>query len=188
MTICFSMLYKKIRSLANCCRAILKLDILNPWVRHGRHIRCPMSVWLWSPTRTIVLGDYVSFGPGSSIQCDVIIGSKVLIARNVAFVARDAHVSNVVGCTIWDSPRGDTSQTVVEDDVWIGHGALIVSGVRIGRGSIVAAGAIVTHDVPQYAVVAGVPAKPVKMRFTPDEIRRHERLVRSSIPNQSSLA
>ena len=50
----------------------------------------------------------------------------------------------------------------VEDDVWIGAGAIITVGVRVGRGSVVAAGAVVTHDVPPHTVVAGVPAKGIK--------------------------
>jgi phosphonate metabolism protein (transferase hexapeptide repeat family) len=51
------------------------------------------------------------------------------------------------------------------NDVWIGHGAIIKPGVRIGHGAIVAAGAIVTRDVPDYAIVAGIPAKFLRWRF-----------------------
>jgi len=53
------------------------------------------------------------------------------------------------------------------NDVWIGHGAIIKPGVKIGHGAIVAAGAIVTRDVPAYAIVAGVPAKFMRWRFEP---------------------
>ena len=58
---------------------------------------------------------------------------------------------------------------MVEDDAWIGYGATVLSGVRIGQGAVVAAGALVTKDVPAYAVVGGVPAKVIKYRF-PEEI------------------
>lgn len=54
---------------------------------------------------------------------------------------------------------------VVSDDVWIGYGATILSGVHIGQGAVVAAGAVVTKNVPPYAVVGGVPAKVIKYRF-----------------------
>jgi acetyltransferase-like isoleucine patch superfamily enzyme len=59
--------------------------------------------------------------------------------------------------------QGITAQGIaVEDDVWIGAGAIITDGVRIGHGAVVAAGAVVTHDVPRHTVVAGVPAQVVK--------------------------
>ena len=53
----------------------------------------------------------------------------------------------------------------IEDDVWIGYGAQIMSGVTIGTGAVVGAGAVVCHDVPCYAVVAGVPARIIKNRL-----------------------
>lgn len=56
-------------------------------------------------------------------------------------------------------------KVIVDDDVWIGHGATVLSGVHIMRGAVVAAGAVVTKDVPPYAIVAGVPAKIIKYRF-----------------------
>jgi len=54
---------------------------------------------------------------------------------------------------------------IVEDDVWIGTRAMILSGVRIGQGAIIAAGAVVTKDVPPYSIVGGNPAKIIKYRF-----------------------
>ena len=58
---------------------------------------------------------------------------------------------------------------IIDDDVWIGHRATILSGVHIGQGAVVAAGSVVTNDVAPYAVVGGVPAKVLKYRFS-DEI------------------
>lgn len=60
---------------------------------------------------------------------------------------------------------------IIHDDVWIGENALIMSGVTIGQGAIVAAGAVVTKDIPPYAIVGGVPAKIIKYRFTPEIIK-----------------
>src|ERR1035437_10405559 len=144
----------RLRAIGNRIRTFIKLDVLNAWVSHGIKIRCPVSVWFWSPHRKIVLGDYVQFGPGCSVQCDITFGSKILVGRQVAFVGRDDHRTDVVGKAIWDSGRGDAHQTVIEDDVWIGHGAIIIAGVIIGRGSVVAAGAVVTRDIPRYAIAA----------------------------------
>ena len=63
----------------------------------------------------------------------------------------------------------------IGDDCWIGTGAIILSNCKIGRGSVVAAGAVVTKDVPPYAVVAGVPAKIIASKFSYDQIIVHER-------------
>jgi virginiamycin A acetyltransferase len=63
----------------------------------------------------------------------------------------------------------------LESDVWIGHGAIILQGVRIGEGSVVAAGSVVTKDVAPYTIVAGNPARTVRDRFEPDQIERHRR-------------
>jgi serine acetyltransferase len=65
------------------------------------------------------------------------------------------------------SCKGDI---IVENDVWIGAKATIMSGVRVSNGSIVAAGSVVTKDVPPYAIVAGNPAKVVKYRFNEEQI------------------
>ncbi|MEP7277990.1 MAG: DapH/DapD/GlmU-related protein, partial [Bacteroidota bacterium] len=61
--------------------------------------------------------------------------------------------------------KGMDNLTVIEDDVWIGYGSTILSGVKIGRGSIIAAGSLVTKDVLPYSIYAGVPAKKIKNRF-----------------------
>lgn len=63
-------------------------------------------------------------------------------------------------------------RTVIENDVWIGHGVTVTAGVHIGNGAIIAAGAVVTKDVPPYAIVGGVPAKIIKYRFNKETIER----------------
>jgi len=133
-----------------------------------------MNVWFWSPNKRITLGDCVQFGPGSTVQCDITFGSNILVARNVAFIGRADHRTDIVGKTICDSGRGVDRHTYIEDDVWIGHGAIILSGVRIGRGSVIAAGSVVVYDLPAYSIAVGVPARVVRMRFTGQDILLHE--------------
>ena len=62
----------------------------------------------------------------------------------------------------------------IEDDVWCGANVTILKGVTIGRGSVVAAGAVVTKSFAPYSIIGGVPAKLLKMRFTEEEIKKHE--------------
>ena len=61
---------------------------------------------------------------------------------------------------------------IVEDDVWIGESAILMSGVRIGRGAVIGAGAVVTKDIPPYAIAVGVPATVIKYRFSKEVIDR----------------
>ena len=74
--------------------------------------------------------------------------------------------------TAWDN-KGDI---VIGNDVWIGYEAVIMAGVHIGNGAIIAARAVVTKDVPPYTIVGGVPARPIRKRFDKETIRQLETL------------
>ena len=107
----------------------------------------------------------------------LIIGNFCSIADGVKFVTGGNHFTDrlltfPVGsiCNIGKDDGYTKGPIIVEDDVWIATNALILSGVTIGRGAIVAAGAVVVKDVPPYAIVGGNPAKLLKYRF-PLEIR-----------------
>lgn len=103
----------------------------------------------------------------------LIIGACCSIADEVHFYLAGNHrmdtvssypfKKNILGEVAESLSKGDI---IVEDDVWIGSRVIVLSGVRIGRGSVIASGSIVTKDVPPYTIVAGVPAKVVKERFT----------------------
>lgn len=160
----------RVRGVANRLRAWLYFTLRARWVERRGFVRIPWSVDLWSPKHHIILGDRVQFGPNCVVHCDAEIGDSVLIAPRVAMVGRDDHRIDTVGCKIWDSPRGDSKKVTIGDDVWIGYGAIILSGVRIGDGAVVAAGAVVVKDVAPYAVVGGNPAGLIKMRPAPAEI------------------
>lgn len=175
---CADMSASMIRHALNGFRNFLVFRIRYRWVRYGRNVHCQWSAFFGSPHREATLGDDIGIGCRCIFLSDVRIGNKVMIAPHVAFVNRSDHRYDVVGRTMWDSGRGkDGSRVIVEDDVWIGHGAIVVSPLTIGRGAVVAAGSVVTRDVPRYAIVAGVPAKVVRMRFTPEQIVAHERIL-----------
>lgn len=106
-------------------------------------------------------------------QGHLTIGSFCSIAPGVLFIINNEHPLNLIStypfqvkvthdCSVEALSRGGIH---VDDDVWIGTNAIILDGVSIGRGAVVAAGAVVTKDVSPYAVVGGCPAKVIKMRF-----------------------
>jgi acetyltransferase-like isoleucine patch superfamily enzyme len=106
-------------------------------------------------------GLFCVFGVNDRID----IGSDVLIADAVTIRDTD-HVFTRIDVPI-NSQGIDVRPVVIEDDVWIGHGATILKGVRIGRGAIIAAGAVVTSDVASFSIAGGVPARLIGRRDTP---------------------
>ena len=168
---------QRIKLLFNGLRNILIFHIRFPWVKIGHNVHCHWSTRFWSPRKHITIGNDVGIGHGCIFLVDIEIGNKVLIAYNVAFLNSDEHKYDVVGKTIWDSGNGYEYKIIVEDDVWIGHGAIVLSPAHIGRGAIVAAGSVLTKDVPAYSIVGGNPASLIKMRFTPDQISAHEEIL-----------
>ena len=106
----------------------------------------------------------------------LIIGSYCSIAGETVFLLSGEHNTKtfssfpfkvkLLGEKYEGSSKGDI---IIGDDVWIGYRTIILSGVNIGQGAVVAAGSVVTKDVPPYSIVAGNPAKVVKLRFN-DEI------------------
>ena len=133
----------------------------------------------------ITVGENVYFGRYCNIECDAIIGNEVLIANNVGFIGRLDHDYKKIGLPVRFAPSvrekyykitSDKRQIIVGDDVWIGYRATVLSGVTIGEGAIVAACSLVTKDVEPFSIVAGVPAKIVGSRFSPEEIVQHKNL------------
>lgn len=153
-----------IRDFANRIRTVAYFLLRARWVKRRGFVRIPWTVKLWSPHHDITLGDRVQFGPYCDIQCDLSVGDSVLFAPRVAIVGRNDHQVDLPGVLIWDSPRGECERVVIGNDCWIGYGAIVLSGVKIGDGAVIAAGSVVTKDVPPRAIVAGVPAVVLRMR------------------------
>lgn len=163
---------KAIRKVLNNMRNWYMFNIRYPRVRWGGRktfVRIPTNIYIWSPHNDVTIGDRVQFGQNCIIQCDIEFGNSILMANDVAFVGKDDHITNKPGTTIWNSGRGDSRKTIVGNDVWIGHGAIIIAGVTIGDGAIVAAGSVVTKDVAPCAIVGGNPARVIKNRFDSEE-------------------
>lgn len=134
------------------------------WVEYKGFVRVlPQCLFV---KRKITIGNNVQFGRGTWVSADVNFGNNVLIAGRVSFVGKNDHTFDVPGVSMWDSDRGTDNVINVGNDVWIGTNAIITSGVKIGNGSIVAAGALVNKDIPQCEIWGGIPAKKIKDRFS----------------------
>lgn len=131
------------------------------------------------------VGDGTSIPKGSTIYCTnapCIIGKKVLFGPKPTIITGD-HRIDIIGKHIIDVteeeklPEND-QPVVIEDGCWIGANVTILKGVTIGRDSIVAAGAVVTSSCAPYSIIGGIPARLIKMRFTPEEISQHENIIK----------
>ena len=148
----------------------------------GKGFHCGRGTFIWAKNK-LEIGDNFYLGKYSSIETNCIIGNNVIIANHVGIVGRYDHNYQQVGVPIrlasqirdndynW---KGLNEITIIEDDVWIGYGAIVMSGVHIARGCIIAAGAVVTKDTEAYTIYAGVPAKKIRPRFDNEsDLQRH---------------
>jgi maltose O-acetyltransferase len=110
------------------------------------------------------IGDRSSIGIDSRINGMVQIGCDVMMGPQVLIYTRN-HCIDCTEVPMINQGVTEESPVVIEDDVWIGARVIILPGVRIGKGSIIAAGAVVSKDVPPYSIVGGVPAKVIKYRM-----------------------
>ena len=112
----------------------------------------------------LTMGDNSNIGPYNYIGCSgkITIGNNVMLAPRVSIYAEN-HVFDHPEILIRDQGV-EKKEVIIEDDCWIAANSILLAGVTIGKGSVVAAGSVVTENVPPYSVVAGVPAKWIKSR------------------------
>lgn len=173
---------KKIKLLR--CRIWL---ILKKNISIGENSTFGRGTVLWAPNR-MTIGNNVYIGKYCTLQADIELGNNIEIANNVGLIGKYDHDYSKVGVSIKDAPwigddnynfKGKNQKIIVDDDVWIGYGSVVFTGIHIGKGAIIAAGSIVTHDVPGYAIVGGNPAHILGRRFTDEEIKTHEEILYS---------
>jgi len=158
------------------------------WKRRMKH--CGNNVYLRPMSSDIKgienlsIGDGTSIPKGSTLYCtraELIIGKNVIFGPKPTIITGD-HRIDVIGKYIIDVtdeeklPEQDAPVTI-GDDCWIGANVTVLKGVTIGRGTVIAAGAVVNKDIPPYCVAGGVPAKPIKFRWTIDQILEHEAIL-----------
>lgn len=150
----------------------------------GKHVYLRPSYSDFKGLENLSVGSYSSIPKGSTFYCTrapLTIGEKVIFGPNPTIITGD-HRIDVIGKHLIDvtdeEKRPENDQPItIEDGVWCGTNVTILKGVTIGKGSIVAAGAVVTKSCSPYSIIGGVPAKLIKMRFTPEQIAEHEKLL-----------
>ena len=121
-------------------------------------------VHVWHPW-DLTVGNNVRLGKYLILNCaaPIFIGNNVMIGPGVVITTLNHGYTDL---TIpMRSNKEEIKPIVIEDDIWIGAHSIILPGVKIGKGAIIAAGAVVTRDVEQYSIVGGVPAKKIKSRM-----------------------
>lgn len=166
-------------------RILRLIAIRGKGITFGQRFHVGPGSVVWAPA-SLVIGNDVYVGKNVTLQFDGEIGDGVLIANTVGIVGRTDHDAEQVGTLIRNSRwvgnnvESLSTPTFIGSDVWIGYGAIVLSGVHIGDSAIVAAGAVVTRDVPENSVVAGNPARVIRTRFDGDAFDAHWKQLEAS--------
>ncbi len=130
-------------------------------IKVGNDVYIGSNACMQSAHGKIIIGDHVMFGPGVHIH-----GGNHKI-REIGKLMKQAS----------EKCCGEDGEIVVEDDCWIGANAIILTGVKIGKGSVIGAGSIVTKDIPAYSIYTGIPSVKLRSRFTEEEMKEHLELL-----------
>lgn len=161
---------------------VLKLYYLSQMEACGKQLKIDTLCSKYAGLENFKIGDNVNISHGStfySTEARLVIGDNVIFGPNTTIITGD-HRIDYIGKSIANVneklPAND-KDVIIEDDVWCGANVTILKGVTIGRGSVVAAGAVLTKSCPPYSIVMGVPAKVKAARFTIEEILKHEQYI-----------
>lgn len=130
----------------------------------------------------IKIGYATTLGYNNFLHGDIVVGKYCQIGANVAIHTTNhptAYLSTYINKNLFNGELKELKETkkvIVGNDVWIGHNVIIVGNVTVGNGAVLAAGSVVTKDVPPYTIVAGVPAKQIRKRFSDKVIQEIEAL------------
>lgn len=148
----------------------------------GNNIYVGKRVVIWAKN-SIRIGHNFYIGRDSQIETDCTIGDNVIFGNKVAIVGKYDHHFQQIGVPIRLASRirdvdyswkGLDCMTYIEDDVWIGYGSIIMGGVHLKKGTIIAAGSVVTKNTEAYSIYGGNPARKIRARFeTTEDLEQH---------------
>lgn len=157
-------------------------SILLPFIKAHLKLESVGEGFQWGlplhlPPGAVRAGRYSYIGAHCTANGPVLIGDLCMISSHVKIPGNDHRIDVVGGATRLEFANHDRPVTVLEADCWIGQGAIIREGVRIGRGAVIAAGAVVTSSVEPYQIVGGSPARVIRTRFSPEQIALHDKML-----------
>lgn len=141
----------------------LKLKKFNSNLKVGDNFKCGIGCVV-SRKNSIIIGNRFFMGNYCHLASNLIIGNDVMFASYVACVGGDHKVDNIK-TSMNKSGRDILKTTLISDNVWIGHGAIILHGIKISSGAVIAAGSVVTKNVPENEIWGGNPAKLLRKRI-----------------------
>lgn len=170
-------------------RKIREFKIKNSWKKLNKHNQTWWGVFANQGTLEFITHGGISVGKNTYGPINVnytgnkdeklIIGSNCSLSTTVVFETGGEHDYSAISTFPfaqkiygYDTDVISRGPIILDDEVWIGENALILSGVHIGKGAVVAAGSIVTRDVAPYSIVAGNPARQIKMRFSQEVVNK----------------
>ena len=128
---------------------------------------------------TISLGKNVFINERAYFSGEITVGNNVLFGPDV-FITSGDHDYTVVGQLIGEQKRIAGRRVIIDDDCWIGAKVFINKGVHIYEGAIIGGASVVTKNIPPYTLCLGTPCKPIKLRYSDDELRKHFKILNRS--------
>ncbi len=145
-----------------CINAVKRMFLTKLFKQHGKNVKISKNSFF--SYSNITVGDDVYIGPNAmflSSIAKIIIGNKVMFGPNVTIITGDHRYDRQDVCMydISDAEKKEENDqdVIIEDDVWVGAGVIILKGVRIGKGSVIGAGSVVVKEVPPFSIFVGSP-------------------------------
>lgn len=158
----------------------LKTLLLKASVKHGVNFKVGPNVVLYN-YKYISIGDNVFIGDRCTFggNVPITIGNNVMFGPEVMIRGGDHNIS-VVGKPMAKVKTGGVNlPIIIENDIWVGTRVIILKGVKIGEGTVIGAGSLITKQIPPYTINVGSPSKPIRCRFNKNDLKKHLNLVNS---------